>query len=125
MDLFRDGLRALIDLPYLAGRMNPMNGLQNSLVVDDTHAATPQSMIAQSRAMLARGDFVGAYRLSETAAAKYPRSIGGMKLPCTNRYSLRCRRTHSWTPSSWRRAIHRFDSANSVTICAVFFANPR
>lgn len=41
-----DGLRALVDLPYLPGRMNPLNGLQNSLIVDDTHSATPQSMIA-------------------------------------------------------------------------------
>ncbi|MCC6897157.1 MAG: alanine racemase [Anaerolineae bacterium] len=41
-----DGLRALIDLPYLPGRMNPLNGLENSLLVDDTHAATPQSMMA-------------------------------------------------------------------------------
>src|SRR6185503_33188 len=41
-----DGLRTLIDLPYLPGRMNPLFGLQNSLVVDDTHSATPQSMLA-------------------------------------------------------------------------------
>lgn len=27
--------------------------------------------------------------------------------------------------SKCRRAIHRFDSANSVTNCAVFFARPR
>ena len=27
--------------------------------------------------------------------------------------------------TSWRRAIHRLDSANSVTICAVFFFRPR
>ena len=26
---------------------------------------------------------------------------------------------------NFRRAIHRFDNANSVVICAVFFANPR
>ncbi len=41
-----DGLRALIDLPYLSGRMNPLNGLKNSLMIDDTHSATPQSMMA-------------------------------------------------------------------------------
>jgi alanine racemase len=41
-----EGLRTLIDLPYLPGRMNPLNGLQNSLIIDDTHSATPQSMLA-------------------------------------------------------------------------------
>ena len=37
----------------------------------------------------------------------------------------RCERIHPLTSSNCRRAIHRFDSANSVTICAVFFAKPR
>jgi hypothetical protein len=36
-----------------------------------------------------------------------------------------CRRTHAWTCINSLRAIHRFDRANSVTICAVFFAKPR
>ena len=44
--LLDDGLRTLIDLPYLPGRMTPLNGLQNSIIVDDTHSATPQSMLA-------------------------------------------------------------------------------
>lgn len=33
---------------------------------------TPQSMVAQSRAALANGDFVGAYRIAEAAAARFP-----------------------------------------------------
>src|SRR5690606_28411484 len=35
------------------------------------------------------------------------------------------RRTSPAFVSKCRRAIHRFDSANSVTNCAVFFARPR
>lgn len=33
--------------------------------------------------------------------------------------------THPIAAISFSRAIHRFDSANSVVICAVFFAGPR
>ena len=35
------------------------------------------------------------------------------------------RRTSPALASKCRRAIHRFDRANSVTICAAFLANPR
>ncbi len=35
------------------------------------------------------------------------------------------RRTSPALASKCRRAIHRFDRANSVAICAVFLANPR
>lgn len=41
-----EALRALTELPYMAGRMNPLNGLNKSLVMDDTFTATPQSMLA-------------------------------------------------------------------------------
>jgi len=37
----------------------------------------------------------------------------------------RCRRTHPAAPINRRRAIHRLDSANNVSTCAVFFFNPR
>jgi len=41
-----EGLRALTEVAYLPGRMNPLLGLQNSALVDDTIGATPQSMLA-------------------------------------------------------------------------------
>lgn len=41
-----DALRALTGMPYLPGRMNPLNGLNGSLVIDDTCSATPQSNLA-------------------------------------------------------------------------------
>jgi len=34
-------------------------------------------------------------------------------------------RTHPFASINCSLAIHRFDSANSVTICAVFFTKPR
>lgn len=54
-------------------------------------AETPQSMIAQSRALLARGDFVGAYRMGESAAAKYPSNADAVLLAANfvrDRYGL-------------------------------------
>ena len=35
------------------------------------------------------------------------------------------RRTHPCAASNWWRTIHRFDSANSVLSCSVFFLSPR
>lgn len=52
---------------------------------------TPQSLVAQSRATLARGDFVGAYRIAEAAAAKYPASADAVLLAANfvrDRYGL-------------------------------------
>ena len=47
------------------------------------------------------------------------------RAPCALRGPQgRCRRTHPEVPINCRRAIHRLDSANSVTICAVFFTRP-
>jgi len=37
----------------------------------------------------------------------------------------RCGRTYPAIASNRFRAIHRFDSANSVITCVAFFANPR
>jgi cellulose synthase operon protein C len=54
-------------------------------------AQTPQSMIAQARATLGRGDFVGAYRIAEAAAAKYPESADAVLLVANfvrDRYGL-------------------------------------
>lgn len=41
-----DALRVLSDIAYVPGRMNPLAGLQNTLVIDDTYAANLQSMLA-------------------------------------------------------------------------------
>lgn len=41
-----EALRALTELPYLPGRMNPLNGLNNSLIIDDTATATLASSLA-------------------------------------------------------------------------------
>jgi alanine racemase len=41
-----DALRALTELPYLPGRMSPMNGLGNSLIVDDSANASMGSALA-------------------------------------------------------------------------------
>ncbi|MBC8099334.1 MAG: alanine racemase, partial [Armatimonadetes bacterium] len=41
-----EGLRALSDLKPLPGRMNPLMGIDDCLLIDDTHSATPQSTIA-------------------------------------------------------------------------------
>jgi hypothetical protein len=35
------------------------------------------------------------------------------------------RRSYAIAGNNCRRTIHRFDSANSASICDVFFANPR
>ncbi len=40
-----DGLRAITEMPYLPGRMNPLNGINNSLLIDDSSSATPLSML--------------------------------------------------------------------------------
>ncbi|MEZ4671696.1 MAG: alanine racemase [Anaerolineae bacterium] len=41
-----EGLRALTELPYMPGRMNPLTGEANSLIIDDSIGATPQSVLA-------------------------------------------------------------------------------
>jgi alanine racemase len=41
-----EAIRALIDIPYLPGRMNPLAGLNNSMLIDDTYDSTPQSNLA-------------------------------------------------------------------------------
>lgn len=41
-----EALRALTDTPYLAGRMNPLNGVNGCLLIDDSCTATPQSAMA-------------------------------------------------------------------------------
>ncbi len=41
-----EGLRALIEVPPLPGRMNTLIGRHNAIVIDDTHSATPQSTLA-------------------------------------------------------------------------------
>lgn len=41
-----DALRVLSDITYMAGRMNPLLGIQNTLVIDDTYSANLQSMLA-------------------------------------------------------------------------------
>jgi alanine racemase len=38
-----DGLQALTELQPLPGRMNPLRGINNSLLVDDSYDATPES----------------------------------------------------------------------------------
>ncbi len=48
-------------------------------------------MVAQSRATLARDDFIGAYRLAEAAAARYPKNADAMLLAANfvrDRYGL-------------------------------------
>lgn len=41
-----DSLRALSEMEPLPGRMNPLPGIGNSLLIDDSYDATPQSAIA-------------------------------------------------------------------------------
>ena len=41
-----DGLRVLTEMEALPGRMKPLPGVGNSLIVDDTYDATPQSTLA-------------------------------------------------------------------------------
>jgi alanine racemase len=41
-----NALRVLSDIPYMSGRMRPLAGLQNALVIDDTYAANLQSVLA-------------------------------------------------------------------------------
>ena len=41
-----DSLRALSDMEPLPGRMNPLLGVNNSLIIDDTYDATPHSTMA-------------------------------------------------------------------------------
>ncbi|MBZ0302558.1 MAG: alanine racemase, partial [Anaerolineae bacterium] len=41
-----EGLKALTDMQPLPGRMNPLRGIHNCLLVDDSYDATPQSMEA-------------------------------------------------------------------------------
>lgn len=43
--------RALADVRSLPGRLNPLPGVQNSILLDDTHNATPASMLAGLRAL--------------------------------------------------------------------------
>jgi alanine racemase len=38
-----NALKALTEMPYLSGRMTPLNGLNNALLIDDTYNASPQS----------------------------------------------------------------------------------
>ncbi|MBE2272370.1 MAG: hypothetical protein IAE80_29310, partial [Anaerolinea sp.] len=69
-----DALKALTNLQPLPGRMNPLNGLGGSLIIDDTYNADPQSTLAaldwlesvtdeQRRAVFVMGDMdhLGAY----------------------------------------------------------------
>lgn len=39
-------MRAITELPYLPGRMNPLTGLNNALLIDDTFSAAPGSALA-------------------------------------------------------------------------------
>lgn len=41
-----DALKRLTELQPLPGRMKPLNGLNGSLIIDDTYSATPQSTLA-------------------------------------------------------------------------------
>jgi len=41
-----EAIRVLTDMPYLPGRMNPLNGLNNAMLIDDTHDSTPGSSLA-------------------------------------------------------------------------------
>jgi alanine racemase len=41
-----EAIRALTDMPYLPGHMNPLNGLNNSLLIDDTYDSTPYSNLS-------------------------------------------------------------------------------
>lgn len=41
-----EGLRALTDMLPLPGRMRPLDGINNSLLIDDSHNATPESTFA-------------------------------------------------------------------------------
>jgi cellulose synthase operon protein C len=54
--------------------------LATLLTIGAAPAPTPQAMIAQSRATLAQGDFVGAYRIAERAAAQFPTSADAVLL---------------------------------------------
>ncbi len=51
-------------------------------------------------------------------------SFGRCKAFCGNHF-LHYTRTSPALANKCRRAIHRFDRANNVTICAVFLAKPR
>lgn len=44
--LLEEALRALTDIAPLPGRMNPLTGINDSILIDDTHSATPQSTLA-------------------------------------------------------------------------------
>jgi cellulose synthase operon protein C len=57
----------------------------------DPSSPTPQTMIAQSRAALEQGDFSGAFRVAEAAAAKFPSSADAVLLAANlvrDRYGL-------------------------------------
>ena len=41
-----DGLKAITDMSPLPGRMNPLRGINGSLLIDDSYDATPQSTLA-------------------------------------------------------------------------------
>ncbi len=41
-----EAIHALTEMPYLPGRMNPLNGINHSLLIDDTYDSTPQSNLA-------------------------------------------------------------------------------
>jgi alanine racemase len=41
-----EAIKAVTDLPPLPGRMNPLIGQNNSLVIDDTYSASPESTLA-------------------------------------------------------------------------------
>jgi Alr-MurF fusion protein len=41
-----EGLKAITHIQPLPGRMNPLTGLHDAILIDDTHSATPQSTLA-------------------------------------------------------------------------------
>jgi len=68
-----------------------LSALACALLTIGASAPSPQSMVAQSRATLAQGDFVGAYRIAEAAAAKYPANADAVLLAANfvrDRYGL-------------------------------------
>jgi Alr-MurF fusion protein len=41
-----EAIRALTEMPYLPGRMSPLNAVNGALLIDDTYGSTPQSNLA-------------------------------------------------------------------------------
>lgn len=77
------------DSPFYSPKQKGLSLL--FLVLVGASAPSPQSMLAQSRATLAQGDFVGAYRIAESAAAKYPANADAVLLAANfvrDRYGL-------------------------------------